>query len=93
MSNTTKQDKNTDTASDVGVQRVVILPGSRVAVYDCSGSGTTRPATVLQRYGYYCEFMSKHFGEEAAKYPDMVDVKFDCGRISKGHFTDGVRAI
>lgn len=65
-----------------------ILPGTRVLVYDAwangwagyiKGSGQYRPATVTARYG-----MQNQHG----RYPDLIDVVFDCGRESSAHFTD-----
>ena len=62
---------------------------------------TIRPATVICRYGErvtyshnvcYDDF-GNQFGEpEEWEYPDLIDVVFDhaLGRISHGHFTNGV---
>jgi len=80
-----------------------ILPGTRVLAYDpwangregyYKGEGEWKEATVVMRYGFISEHMERLYGREAAKYPDCVDVKFDHdGRISKGHFTYGVKIL
>lgn len=71
-----------------------VLPGSRVLVWDSAlfvddieTPNCWRTATVISRYGY----RSRLFGD----YPDCVDVLFDHRpeQESRGHFTDGVRAI
>jgi len=72
-----------------------ILPGSRVVVFDprlfkndkvTPLSVTMQPAVAVRRYGT----RSKHFGI----YPDLLDVQFDHdGRISRGHFTRGVKRV
>lgn len=78
-----------------------IWPGTRVMVFDHTLfkddvstplSFTVRPATVVCRYGRKTkpDFMT----ETGWIYPDLVDVKFDHdGRISHGHFTDGVKLL
>ena len=79
-----------------------IMPGDRVSVFDprlfvddwsTPLSVTFRPATVVCRYGkkvFYQASMEKPW-----VYPDLVDVEFDHrpGVISKGHFTDGIKAL
>lgn len=73
----------------------MIMPGDRVLVFDHTLYVndeltplivTMRPATVVCRYG-------KVYSDPPEQYPDLVDVQFDHweeGKISKGHFTDGV---
>ena len=85
------------------VKDVVILPGTRVTVFDPSLfiddvktplSVTQQPATVIQRYGFISEYIEREHGRDAAKYPDCCDVIFDHdGRRSNGHFTCGIKAI
>lgn len=79
-----------------------IWPGAYVRVYN-DRTGAFEPATVLCRYGYksiwwgdvcWDDYGVQH-GEPAVwLYPDMLDVRFELsGRVSKGHFTDGVEII
>lgn len=85
------------------VDLVVILPGTRVKVFDprlyiddvkTPASHTFRTATVTRRYGFISEYIEREHGREAAKYPDCCDVIFDHdGRESKGYFTYGIKAI
>ena len=70
-----------------------ILPGTEVTVWDHRHERWER-ATVLMRYGYVAKDMMRILGwsYKTAQYPDCVDVEFHHDkRISKGHFTDGVR--
>lgn len=85
-----------------GFDAVVILPGVRVEVYDAwangwdaywKGNGSWREATVLSRYGERSEIMTEHYGKDGGQYPDLVEVRFDCGKVSRGHFTSAVKAI
>lgn len=74
-----------------------IYPGDKVLVYDpwANGrQGAFREATVLMRYGYVSRDMMRILGWDykTAQYPDCIDVQFS-DRISKGHFTHGVRRI
>ena len=70
-----------------------IWPGDRVLVYDHLKE-THREATVLSRYGYVSRDMMRILGwsYETAQYPDCIDVQFE-DRVSKGHFTYGVKKI
>jgi hypothetical protein len=79
-----------------------IWPGTKVVVYDpwakgnkgyLNNQGEFKSGIVLKRYGKICPFIEKHYGREAAKYPDLIDVLFDCGRISKGHFTNSIKCL
>lgn len=81
-----------------------ILSGSRVLVFDHTLykddkttplSVTLKPATVVCRYGYVSEHMTKLYGAKAGRYDDLIDVIFDHKptKVSKGHFTRGVSLI
>ena len=72
-----------------------IYPGDTVVVFDPFANnrqGAFREAIVLMRYGYVSRDMMRILGwsYETAQYPDCIDVQFS-DRISKGHFTEGVR--
>lgn len=64
-----------------------VIPGDKALVYDpwaggrkpyWNNNGAWQNATIVKRYG-------------KRQYPDLVDVVFDItGRISRGHFTDGI---
>lgn len=96
-------DKRKETTNSGQMQRGVILPGFRAMVYDMwangrkgyyENKGEMKAATVMCRYGYVSEYMEQEHGRKAAIYPDCVDVIFDHdGRLSKGHFTEGIKAI
>jgi hypothetical protein len=81
-----------------------ILPGNHVIVFDMhsSGKGAFIKATVLSRYGRvtyyngnvcYDEHGNKFGKTEVWYYPDCCDVQFEDGRISKGHFTSGLKLL
>lgn len=74
----------------------MIYPGSRVKVFrhqiykndvDTPLSMTMQTATVLCRYGFRSKI------EPSWIYEDCVDVQFDDGTISHGHFTSGVEEL
>jgi hypothetical protein len=74
-----------------------IMPGDRVLVFDPRRyindvktplSMTMRPATVVRRYG-----MWDRYDGERVNYPDVVDVQWENGSITKAHFTDEVEKI
>lgn len=90
------------------LQEVTFYPGDRVMVFDPSLyqddvstplSKTLQPATVLCWYGKTCTPpASMMIGENPwkyeRKYESLIDVQFDHdGRISRGHFTLGVKKI
>ena len=89
--------------ADISLDLNVILPGFRAMVFDpwangregyWNNKGEYRAATVIKRYGFVSEWMEAAHGREAAIYPDCVDVIFDHdGRVSKSHFTEGLRMI
>jgi hypothetical protein len=94
MTDDTKQDGAPEGQSASKAMLDCVLPGSRILVWDATlfvddekTPDCWRLAKVVSRYGY----RSRMFGD----YPDCVDVLFDhrpkCE--SRGHFTDGVRAI
>jgi hypothetical protein len=70
-----------------------IWPGDRVRVYDPRHE-SFREGVVLSRYGFVSYDMMRILGwsYETAQYPDCIDVQF-ADRISKGHFTEGVKKI
>ena len=70
-----------------------IYPGDTVMVWDHS-KHKFRKAIVIMRYGFVSYDMMRILGWDykTAQYPDCIDVQFD-DRISKGHFTDGVKKI
>jgi len=80
-----------------------IFPGFRAMVFDpyangkegyLQNEGEYKAASIVKRYGFVSEWMEKEHGRETARYPDCVDVIFDhSGRLSKAHFTDGIRAL
>lgn len=57
---------------------IEVLPGCEIVVYDHI-SGQHRKATVVSRYGKKTSI---------GRYPDLIDVKFTDGKISKAHFTE-----
>lgn len=76
-----------------------IQHGDRVLVYDSSCfiddvstpvEMLMKPATVVTRYGTKVDY-----GSGPVRYPDLVDVVFDCrpDRISRGYFTKSVILI
>ena len=80
----------------------MITEGSRVLVFDhllfrddksTPLSVTMRPATVLRRYGYRTEWRNAHGESVRWTYPDCIDVVFDHGVESRGHFTESVEEL
>ena len=64
-----------------------IWPGAKVVVYDHMVK-KHRSAVVCKRYGE----LAKQCGPLAlGPYDDLVDVQFKDGKMSRGHFTSGVR--
>jgi hypothetical protein len=70
-------------------------PGTKVIVYDpyYSYAGEWRIATVLKWYGFKCEYIKKWFGEEASHYESCIDVEFEDGTTSDGHFTENLKIL
>ena len=86
-----KKRRSNRVASDDGLD--CLLPGSRALVWDSfmfrndkETPNLWRPATIIRRYGCKTQF---------GVYPDCIDVIFDHrpNIESRGHFTDGIRAI
>jgi hypothetical protein len=71
----------------------IIMPGDRVLIFDPRRyiddletplSATMRPAIVLCRYG------ERKYG---TIYPDLLDVQWEDGSITKAHFTNAAEKI
>ena len=78
-------------------------PGTRIKTFDSRLykddistplDVTIKSGTVIKWYGYVSEWMEKEFGREVAKYPELIDIKFDHSeKISHGHFIDFVEIL
>lgn len=64
-------------------------PGTKVYVYDHIDD-KWKSATVIKWYGYFSSTMAREYGKEAGRYPSLVDVMFNDGKISDAHFTDSL---